>query len=108
MGPLPLSRHSLLVLKNHETVQCLIEWMDTCHRAPKRYVFIWFSNQLSCNILTRFDIKLVSTGPYTPWPNRAEAAVRVFEAIFSDLCAQLGFSPELKHVTVRILLRKEL
>ena len=48
----------------------------------------------------------LSAGPYTPWPNRAEAAVRYFKATLFDLCAQIGSSPELKQVTVRELLRK--
>jgi hypothetical protein len=46
-------------------------------------------------------------GPSTPWPNRAEAAVRVFKATLHDLCAQIGTSPELQQVTVRELLRKK-
>ena len=53
-----------------------------------------------------FGIKPFSAGPYTPWPNRAEAAVRVVKATRSDLCAQLGSSPELKKITPRELLRK--
>ena len=47
----------------------------------------------------RFGIKPFSTGPYTPWPNRAEAAVRVFKATLHDLCAQIGTPLELKQVT---------
>jgi hypothetical protein len=47
----------------------------------------------------------LSTGPYTPWPNRAEAAVPVFKATLQYLCAQIGTLLELKQVTVRELLR---
>ena len=52
------------------------------------------------------NIKHFSTGPYTPWPNRAEAAVRVFKETLHDLCSQIGSALELKQVTVRELLRK--
>ena len=51
------------------------------------------------------NIKHFSTGPYTPWPNRAEAEVRVFKESLHDLCSQIGFAPELKPVTVRELIR---
>ena len=54
----------------------------------------------------RLNIKPFSTGPYTPWSNRADAAVRVFKETLHDLCSQVGSSLELKHVTVRELLRK--
>ena len=54
----------------------------------------------------RLNIKPFSIGPYTPWPNRAEAAVRVFLETLHDLCSQVGLSLELKQVTVRELLRK--
>ena len=52
--------------------------------------------------------KALSTKPYTPWPNKAEAPWRVFKATLFDLCAQMGSSPELKKVTVRERLRKTL
>ena len=48
----------------------------------------------------------ISTGPYTPWPNRAEAAVRVLKETLHELSSQKGSAPELKQVTVRELLRK--
>ncbi len=49
----------------------------------------------------RLNIKpFFSTGPYTPWPNRAEAAVRVFKETLHDLCSQVGSSRVLKQVPV--------
>jgi hypothetical protein len=46
------------------------------------------------------------TGPYTQWPNRAEAVVRVFKATLHDICAHVGTSVGLKQVSVRELLSK--
>jgi len=71
-------------------------------------VQIWPSNP------AKFKISFVvstlnpffSTGPYTPWPNIAEASVRAFKETLHDLCLQIGSAPELKQVTVRELLRK--
>ncbi|MFN9914505.1 MAG: hypothetical protein ACK53L_18090, partial [Pirellulaceae bacterium] len=70
---------------------------------------IWLFNQLKSKIYSVvFGIKpfVFSTGPYTPWPNRAEGTIRVFKATLHDLCAQIGTLPELKQVTVIELLRK--
>ena len=58
------------------------------------------------DLCRRLNIQPLSTAPYTPWPNRAEAAVRVFKETLHDLCSQIGSAPELKQVTVRELLRK--
>ena len=90
---------------SHETVQCLMELTDTFHCTPQS-----ICSDIACqspevqDFFRRFGIKL-STGLYTPWPNRAEAAVRVFKATLNDICAQIGTIPELKQVTVRELLR---
>ena len=80
--------------------------MDTCHCTLKTLCAdtAFQSTELQ-DLCSSFVIEPFSTGPYTPWPNRAEAAVRVFKATLSDLCAQLGSSLELKRVVVRELLR---
>ena len=91
---------------SHETVQCLMEWIDSFHCTPQSIcVDMAFQSTEVQDFFRRFGIKpsLFSIGPYTPWPNRAEAAVRVFKAILHDLCAQIGTLPELKQVTVREL-----
>ena len=51
-------------------------------------------------------IQLLSTGPYTPWPNRVEVAVRAVKANLHDMCSQLEFSPELQGITPKGLLRR--
>ena len=78
---------------SHETVQCPLEWMDTFHCTPHSICADMVSSQLKFKISSvalALNLLLFSTGPYTPWPNRAEAAVRVFKATLHDLCAQIG------------------
>ena len=58
------------------------------------------------DLFRRLNIKPFSTGPYIPWPNRAEAAVHVFKETLYDLCSQIGAALELKQVIARELLRK--
>ena len=71
------------------------------------FVRIWRSNPVKFKISSVVStLDLFSPGPYTPWPNRAEATVRVFKETLHDLCSQIGSAPELKQVTVRELLRK--
>ena len=90
---------------SHDTVQCLMEWMDTLHCTPLSVCAdMAFQSSEVQDICRRLNIKpFFSTGPYTPWPNRAEAAVRVFKEALHDLCSEVGFSLELKQVTVKEL-----
>ena len=68
---------------------------------------IWHFSLLKFKIYSdACSIKPFSTGLYTPWPNRAEAALSVFMATLHELCSQVGSLPELKQVTVIELLRK--
>ncbi len=84
-----------------------MEWMDTFHCTLQSICSdMDFQSTEVQDLFRRFGIKLFSTGPYTPWPSRAEAAVRVFEATLHDLCAQSGTLPDLKQATVKELLRK--
>ena len=65
----------------HETVQCLTESMDTCHCTPKILcVDMAIQSTEVQDFFRRFDTKPFSVGPLTPWPHRAEATVRVFQA----------------------------
>ena len=92
--------------ESHETIQCLTEWMDTCHCTPKILCAdMAFQSTELHDLFRRFEITPFLTGPCTPWPNRAEAAVRVSKATLVDLGAQLEPLSELKQVTRRELLR---
>ena len=46
------------------------------------------------------------TCPRTPWPNRAETAVRLFKRTFTILSKAVGEDPSLRQVTCRQLIRK--
>ena len=89
---------------SHDSVKFLMEWMDTLFTPlPFLFVQIWPSKMSS--VVSTLNL-CFPTGPYTPWPNIAEAAVRVFKETLHDLCSQIGSAPELKQVTVRELIRK--
>ena len=86
---------------SRETIQCLMEWMGTFHCAPLSVCADMVFSPLKFEISSVVSTSIISTGPYTPWPNRAEAAVRVFRETLHYLCSQVGSSLELKQVTVR-------
>ena len=89
------------------TVKCLMDWMDTYHCTTHIICAdVDFQSTEVQDFFRHFGIKPFSTSPYTPWPNRAEASVRVLNATLHDLCDQIGTLPELKQVTVIELLRK--
>ena len=92
---------------SHDTVQCLMEWMDTFHCTPLSVCAdMAFQSSEVQDLFRRLNIRpFFYIGPYTPWPNRAEAAVRVFKENLHDLCSQIGSAPELEQVAVRELLR---
>jgi len=82
--------------------------MDTFHRTPQSICDeMAFQSTAVQDLFRRFGSKPFFTGPYTPWPIRAEAAVRVFKATLHDLCDLIGTLPELKQVVVRELLRNK-
>jgi hypothetical protein len=64
-----------------------MEWMDTFFIVLLyQFVQIWPSNPVKFKIsFVVSTSNLFSTGPYTPWPNIAEAAVRVFKETLHDL-----------------------
>ena len=75
----------------HETVQRLMEWMDSFNCIPKHacaYVVVQsFERQ---KFFRYVDIEPFSTGPYTPWPNRVEASVRALKANLQVCCDKIG------------------
>ena len=55
---------------SHETFQCLMYWMDTLHCTPLSVCAdMAFQSTEDQYFFRRLNIKLFSTGPYTPWPN---------------------------------------
>ena len=54
----------------------------------------------------RHGIRPISLGPGTPWPNRAEAAIRMFKKQVSLMLISLKENPVLSNITYRQLLRQ--
>ena len=54
----------------------------------------------------RHGIRPISLGPGTPWPNRAEAAIRMFKKQVSLMLISLKENPVLANITYRQLLRQ--
>ena len=55
---------------------------------------------------SRHSIRLISLGPGTPWPNRAEAAIRMFKKEVSLMLISLKTDPSLANITYKQLLRQ--
>ena len=54
----------------------------------------------------RHNIRPISLGPGTPWPNRAEAAIRMFKKQVSLMLISLTDDPLLANITYKQLLRQ--
>ena len=55
---------------------------------------------------SRHNIRPISLGPGTPWPNRAEAAIRMFKKQVSLMLFSLKDDPLLANITYKQLLRQ--
>ena len=90
-----------------ETIDNLREWMELYQSTPKAICSDMAFTTGDFEVFYRnHGIRPMPTGPGTPWPNRAEAAVRLFKAHLSDFLAEVNTDPELAHVTPRALMRK--
>ncbi len=94
-----------------EVIQKLHEWMDTYQCTPKAVCAdMAFHNPVEFKEFYRLhDIKPIPTGPYTPWPNRAETTVRLFKKFFHILVENVAkgdMELQLKDVTASQLMRK--
>ena len=62
------------------------------------------------NYIRQHGIKFIPLGPHTPWPNRAEAAVKLFKHHMQILCDSLQRMeeeiPELKSTSIRTIAKK--
>ena len=54
----------------------------------------------------RYNFRPISLGTGTPWPNRAEAAIRMFKRPVSLMLISLKDDPSLSNITCRQLLRQ--
>ena len=90
-----------------ETLDNFREWMETYQCTPKTICAdMAFTADKFASFYRHHGIRPLPTGPGTPWPNRAEAAVRLLKLYLRDFLVDVGKHPELKKVTPRSLLRK--
>ena len=91
-----------------EVIQKLHEWMDTYQATPKAICGdMAFHSPHDLKEFYRYhNIRPLPTGPHTPWPNRAETAVRLFKGFLKAMVERLGKEESLKNVTAAQLMRK--
>ncbi len=83
----------------------LREWFDNFQCVPKSMVAdMAFANGDMERFYAYWGIRFLATGPRTPWPNRAEAAVRLFKRTF-HLLATAKMDPTLPEPSLRQLCR---
>ena len=76
-----LTAHPCKSTSPAQVVSKLHEWMDLFHMNPKAIcadmAFHHLHDTQAC--CRMHSIKRFPTGPHSPWPNRAEVGVRLFE-----------------------------
>ena len=92
---------------DRETINCLMEYFETYQLTPKYIVgdqaFMGLEMESFYN---RMNIRPISLGPGTPWPNRAEAAVRMYKKQVTLMLKSIAEDPALGDITYRQLLRQ--
>ena len=93
-------------LNNKETIQCLRNWTDENNCMPKAIVGdeAFFSEDFLTYYRTH-GIKECPCGARTPWPNRAETAVRLFKRQWQLMTKSLE-DDRFKGVTIREAIKK--
>ena len=80
------------------------EWMDIHQCCPKAVCAdMSFTGEKWKAFFGHHNIRPLPTGPKTPWPNRAEATIRVFKRQFAIMLEEVAQYPSLETVTVRQL-----
>ena len=89
-----------------EAINCLREFMDNFQVKPKAIVG---DSAFQVGDWPEFykanDIKPIPTGPFTPWPNRAEASIRLFKKQFGILVSSIKNDPHLGASTPKQLMK---
>ena len=94
-----------------EVISKLHEWMDTFQMNPKAICAEKaFHHPHDMQAFYRMhNVKRLPTGPHTPWPNRAEMGVRLFQKFLSALVATASKNLDqttLSQITLAQLMRK--
>ena len=89
------------------TISHLQEYFETYQLNPKYIVAdqAFMGTEME-NYYSRHNIRPISLGPGTPWPNRAEAAIRMFKKQVSLMLLSLKDDPLLANITYKQLLRQ--
>eukprot|EP00435_Cladocopium_sp_Y103_P040166 s2649_g10.t2 len=89
------------------TISLLLEYFETYQLNPKYIVAdqAFMGSEME-DYYNRHNIRPISLGPGTPWPNRAEAAIRLFKKQVNLMLASLKEDPLLANITYRQLLRQ--
>ena len=89
------------------TISHLQEYFETYQLNPKYIVAdqAFMSTELE-EFYNRQNIRPISLGPGTPWPNRAEGAIRMFKRQVYLMLTSLKDDPLLANITYRQLLRQ--
>ena len=89
------------------TISHLQEHFETYQLNPKYIVAdqAFMSTEMEDNY-SRHNIRPISPGPGTPWPNRAEAAIRMFEKQVSLMLISSKGDPSLANITYKQLCRQ--
>ena len=89
-----------------ETIGYLMDYFDIYQLNPKYIVGDQgFSGQNLEAYYNRKGIRFISLGPQTPWPNRAEAAVRLFKEQVKLILDGVRADPLYNPFSFRVLLR---
>ena len=89
------------------TISHLQEYFETYQLNPKYIVAdqAFMGTEME-SYYNRHSIRPISLGPGTPWPNRAEAAIRMFKKQVSLMLISLKDDPLLANITYKQLLRQ--
>ena len=102
-----LTAEAVTTTQEVENITVLRNYFDKCHLQPKSVVADQaFMTDTWEQCYQSLDITPISLGPNTPWPNRAEAAVRLLKAQLKIMLSssKAGAAPAtLKKVTYRQL-----
>ena len=102
-----LAAYSHKQLSDEMTTKSLREWMETYMCNPKALCAdMAFGSSKMKAFYEYHRIRHLPTGPHTPWPNRAETAVRLFKHHLANLIVEIENDPSLEGVTARSIMRK--
>ena len=101
-----LSTYPQSTLTSVETIENMRQWMHDHNCIPKSICGDMAFHDDQFVAFYKFKgINPVPTGGYTPWPNRAETAVRLFKRIFYKLAMDCSVEPGFKFPSFRQLTR---